>query len=66
MKTHSTLRIPKPRKGLKLHLRSHGFVVTRPTIARDGRLVRRVTFALRIGALMWRRVPAALPLKRRA
>lgn len=66
MTTLPALRVPKPRKGLKVHWRSHGFVVTRPTLNRAGHVVHRPTFVLRIGSIMYRRVPAALPVKRRA
>jgi hypothetical protein len=65
MKTYPTLRMPKPRSGLKVH-RWWPLVVTRPTIARDGRLVRRVTFLLRSSGFLYRQVPPALPIKRRA
>lgn len=59
------LKVPKARKGLKFHKRSSGFVITRPTIAPDGRLVRRPTLALlSYWGLLYKPVPAALPPRR--
>lgn len=65
MNTYPKLHVPKPRKGLKWFWRSRSLVATRPTIARNGRIVRRVTLVFRPLSILYRRVPAALPLPKR-